>query len=214
VKRFPAILITFAALGSSGCTSETLDVGAETAALSTDTSVTLSLPAQGNCVNECAEPCYFVCEDANNPEGICCKCKCPGGSGGGYGEDDGTILWEILNFENGFTWDVLAPDTGSPLMHIVERDVRGTLTGELRAPDGTLRCSFDGVRLSDAAGPLYEVRGASVYRPNGRTPAFTFQEEGLYGEDGELVLLTSVDQTGASSLRHATIAALYDGACR
>jgi hypothetical protein len=211
MKRALSILITLTALGSSGCASETLDVGAESAALSSDTSVTLSLPPQAACTGSCPDHCNFVCEDDPGPSGICCNCYCSGGSGG----HDGTILWEILNGESDEAgWDVLAAETGSPLWHIVERDVRGTLTGEIRAPDGTLHCSFDGVRLSDAAGPLYEVRGGQVYRPFGRIPAFTFQEEGVFAGDDELALLTSVDQTDASALRRAAIAALYDGACR
>lgn len=213
----PLALTLSACVALSGCAAEVSDVGSNAPYLTPEPTVTLSLPPQASCVPDCPLNCSFVCEDANNAAGICCTCTCGGGGGSSGGEEDGTILWEIVDVESDEPWDVLAGETfgGGLIFTVVERDVRGDRRAELVGPDGRTRCTFDRGILADAGGRrLFEVRDGSVYRPSGRAPAFTFDRDGVRGASGEVVLLSSPDQTDATPVRKAVIAALYDGLCR
>jgi hypothetical protein len=194
-------------LGLAGCVAETGDVGTAAHALGEDLEVTLSRPPSANACDDeqcLGDGCQYVCDDD------CCICWCDEGP---VGND--TILWDLVEAGSGRGWTVLAPTLpdDEELWDVSDVVVDGVQTGVIATPEGETRCFFDRGTLSDAAGPIFEVRDGAVFEPGARTPAYSFEADGVH-EDGGAIVLTSADQRDASPLRKAVIAALIAGVCR
>jgi hypothetical protein len=145
------------------------------------------------------------------------------------GEEDGTILWEIVEAESspGETiWEVreYEPGThpvdggeedGTILWEIVEAEGT-TPTWEIKDPTGGVVCLVNSSgELHDASGTmLLKVLNGSVYTGGIRSKLlYTFDAVGVnYGS--QLVLGTNPAQNGASAGRKLTIGALLRGNCR
>jgi hypothetical protein len=112
------------------------------------------------------------------------------------GEEDGTILWEIVLAEvvsstgTYMIWEINDP-TGSPKCVVNQY-------GELRNATGTL---------------LLEESGGSVYAAGGNTLLYTFDRFGVNDAAGR-VLGTNPAQNSASAGRKLTIGALLEGYCQ
>jgi hypothetical protein len=149
------------------------------------------------------------------------------------GEEDGTILWEILDVEvnpSETVWEVreYEPGThpvdggeedGTILWEIVLAEVvstAGTYTiWEINDPTGSPKCVINHFgELRNATGTLLlEESGGSVYAAGGNTLLYTFDRFGINDATGR-VLGTNPAQNSASAGRKLTIGALLEGYCR
>ncbi len=127
------------------------------------------------------------------------------------GEDDGTSLWEILNFGDGeeggtILWQVVDPRDGG------EDD--GTILWEILNADGRFMCRISGPYLSDVRGRLLlEARAGDVYAIGGVSPRYVFVDDEVLAADGSPLLTTNPAQESASDARKLLIAALVEGRC-
>lgn len=140
------------------------------------------------------------------------------------GEDDGTILWEILNADladggeddGTILWEILDADEAIILEILETTDPTGA-TGWtiLDAATGRQRCGISGGVLTDTltGRGLYQAASGDVYALGATTPAYVFDGDEVRRGDGTLLLTTDPAQDGASDGRKLIIAALVAGRC-
>ena len=121
------------------------------------------------------------------------------------GEGDGTILWEILNVAGATVWEIL--ETTDPT-----GATRWTI---LDPATGRERCAVADGLLTDtlSAGKVFQAVSGDVYAVGATTPAYVFDGDEVRRGDGTLLLTADPAQEGASDGRKLIIAALVAGHC-